>query len=1348
MINRQALLADLQKFLQRIEADLLERSESTEVPEVPAALHTEYEKASNAERTAQNYEDWRTDTITQAAAAWVLSCVFVRFLEDNSLIDPPKIAGPGDRLARARDEHELYFRSHPQHTDREYLRSIFADLVKLPGTRDIFGVHNAINDLPKWLSGDAAGELLNFFQKIDASTGNLVHDFTDPSWDTRFLGDLYQDLSEAARKTFALLQTPDFVEEFILDRTLEPALDEFGLVTGHSSLVTGQSQGTNDKGQMTNDYFKMIDPACGSGHFLLGAFPRLLDRWQRKEPGTNIRELTQRALDSIHGVDINPFAVAIAKFRLLLAAIKACDVQRLADSPAFRIRVACGDSLLHGINRTSTGQNLMDFAEGATDQELYSHAYPGEDLQIVRELLSPGVYHCVVANPPYIVPKDRKINDWYRKRFTACGGKYSLSVPFMQKIFELAVSRGFTGQITANSFMKREFGKKIIESFIPTIELTHVIDTSGAYIPGHGTPTVILFGRNCTARSKTLRTVLGIRGEPSTPEIPSRGLVWTSIKQLIDQPSSESSFVSAGDSDRTLFHKHPWSIGGGGAAELKEQIDSSCEMSLADIGQTAIGCVVLEEEIYSRHPVSLLRNSISISEIAGFVEGEDVRDWSIERRKSALFPHCWSSRKPQLSESGMRTLWSHRTCLANRLWFGRKQTERGLQWYEYGMLSRPVLSSSLTIVFCEISTHNHFVLDRGGCVFTQTAPVIKLRDESNEDDYLALLGLLNSSVAGFWLKQISNCKGLGGQGGGIKPEDWHRAYAFNGTKLLAFPLPERWRDCLPLARECDNAAKHIASYSPDTVLKDNVTGLRQRVLDAERETTKAYKRLVALQEELDWLCYDLFKIEEYESVSTASLREGLHPQDRPVEVLLREKMSNGTNSIFYDVHQHRGAVQPGIISEEIVSIVRNRLLKIDRSPDLQLIETSNYKRRWQVEQWKSKLQRALREWILFRLDTYFDFDGRFREVTKASYRPPLLGEIAVSSAAQLADAARRDPQFMEVGELYRDDPAFDVQALVEELVLAESVPHLPILRYKDSGLRKRAEWEKTWDLQRREDDIDSELKSAQESLKLAEQCVRDRFKSELEELGKMRARLLEATTQAYIDLGKEVPLYELEYEAEVHAGVLLNHIGVKKMTTAMALNSAKDAVFKYQLDLDHKIRLACDEDITVLKCHSRLRAIPDKPDISVPPKYTSADFISTGGARYWSLRGKLDVPKERWISLPHCEGPDGTLVICWAGYNHLQQAQAISAYYVRVQTEFGGSDDPRLIPLLASLIELLPWLKQWHNEPNANFDGLRMGDYFEGFVNEEARNLGKTLAEIKAWVPPVRTATRNRKKTK
>src|SRR6185503_4491407 len=74
---------------------------------------------------------------------------------------------------------------------------------------------------------------------------------------------------------------------------------------------------------------------------------------------------------------------------------------------------------------------------------------------------------------------------------------------------------------------------------------------------------------------------------------------------------------------------------------------------------------------------------------------------------------------------------------------------------------------------------------------------------------------------------------------------------------------------------------------------------------------------------------------------------------------------------------------------------------------------------------------------------------------------------------RLADLARRDAEFLQVGELYRDDPAFDVTRLVGELVAAESVPLLPVLRYKPTGLRKRAEWETTWDLQRREDAIDA-----------------------------------------------------------------------------------------------------------------------------------------------------------------------------------------------------------------------------------------------------------------------------------
>ncbi len=470
----------------------------------------------------------------------------------------------------------------------------------------------------------------------------------------------------------------------------------------------------------------MIDPACGSGHFLLGSFRRILDRWQRNEPGASIRDLVQRTLDSIHGVDINPYAVAIARFRLLLVAMKACGVTRLADAPAFHFNLACGDSLLHGTGaQESFGWHDLD------------HAYQAEDPAELVRILKPGHYHAVVANPPYITPKDRALNDAYRERYSTCHMKYSLSVPFMQRLFQLAVSGygdeqqkgGFVGQITSNSFMKREFGKKLIEEYFagrdgsPGLDLTHVIDTGGAYIPGHGTPTVILFGRNRAPVAKTIRAVMGIRGEPSTPDDPAQGLVWSAIVAQIDQPGSQSEFVSVADSPRELFHKHPWSIGGGGAAELKEQLEQiQLPIGLSDcMSGIGITAVTGEDEVCVLQPVRPRRKRFE----------RPVRLW-LKAMQSGL----GSRMKATSSSSRMRCptqiledlpTTCYRVSLAavapfsatTMFWRKRLQVERGLMWYEYGTTCRDKLRSPLSIVFAEVATHNHFVLDRGGKVFKQ-----------------------------------------------------------------------------------------------------------------------------------------------------------------------------------------------------------------------------------------------------------------------------------------------------------------------------------------------------------------------------------------------------------------------------------------------------------------------------------------------------------------------------------------------------------------------------------------------------------------------------------------------------
>ena len=473
MVDHALLLADLKKQVRVLEEDLRERSEDPEAINehtgIPFAheLKREYQRAFDAGRTAATYGAWRDERVTQAAVAWVLATVFVRFCEDNRLLEQPFISGPRDASGRydiAQELRDAWVAEDRSRTDRDWLIHAFEAMSVSPIVRGLFDrAHN-----PMWTitpSHQAAKNLIAFWREV-GDDGHIRHDFTDPDWNTRFLGDLYQDLSEDIRKNYALLQTPEFVEEFILDYTLEPAIDEFGLDGQGGRVYQANSQG-----------FRLIDPTCGSGHFLIGAFHRILARWREADPGASDWDLIARTLRSIHGVDKNPYAVAIARFRLLIAAMKEAGITTLSQgNPDWPIVVATGDSLIHGRGAPQRKETLFD------DEQVHHYATEDvHDYQAEYDLLGVNSYHAVVGNPPYITVSDRQENQNYRDRYETCSGTYALSVPFAERFFNLAkraggdgAGAGFVGQITANSFMKREFGKKLINEFFRNqVRLTH-----------------------------------------------------------------------------------------------------------------------------------------------------------------------------------------------------------------------------------------------------------------------------------------------------------------------------------------------------------------------------------------------------------------------------------------------------------------------------------------------------------------------------------------------------------------------------------------------------------------------------------------------------------------------------------------------------------------------------------------------------------------------------------------------------------------------------------------------------------------------------------------------------------
>jgi hypothetical protein len=1162
-------------------------------------LKQEWQEARQAKRTAAAYEDWLKERITQVAVAWVLGTVFVRFCEDNALIEFPFIAGPGERTALARDLQQAFFERHPAKDDRDWLTEAFNAMSVSPVAKALFDrQHN-----PMWTilpTPYAAKDLLEFWRK-PGEDGEILHDFTDPAWNTRFLGDLYQYLSEDARKAYALLQTPEFVEEFILNYTLDPAIEEFGLEPeppyGHPDLPRR---------------LRVIDPACGSGHFLLGAFRRLLKAWESQHGDTDKWVLISRALESVHGVDKNPFAVAIARFRLMLVAMRAGDVECLSEKVDFLLNVAVGDSLIHGKGAIGI-QGEFEFPG-----EHPTHAYRTEDIDnYIRsvDILSVGTYHVVVANPPYITVKDPQENKNYRKAYKSCSGTYALSIPFAERIFQLAIrgvqngiGAGYIGQITANSFMKREFGKKLIEEYFPNVDLTYVIDTSGAYIPGHGTPTVILIGRRRYARAdSTIRAVLGVRGEPSQPSDPANGLAWQAIINQVDKPNSESEWVSVVDLDRHRLAKYPWSLSGGGASGLVSLIEKkSIRLEGRIVPPVGRGFRVGADEAYIRPKRASLLNVTTFNALKALLIGEVVRDWSAIPEEFIWFPYV-----PEIDINSFECeLWPWRNLLANRRTFQGRMEDAGLQWWDYMQFTASAYSQPLSITFAFVATHNHFTFDRGGRVFNRSAPVIKLPEEASEDNHLALLGVLNSSTACFWLKQVSQKKGgANNSGGGQSDQPWSWSYEFTGTKLEQFPLPAE----LPLefGRELDEIAQQLAALEPLAVCADRVP-TRERLVAAREGHEHLRGRMIALQEELDWNVYRRYglldDVEAAELIAKPESVPGLKLGERAFELMLARQMEKGElETQWFARHRSMPITEiPQHWPQEYREVIAKRIETIERNRDIGLIERPECKRRWQSEPWGVKEREALTTWLLDRCEEaplWYGPDGQPRAMT----------------VNRLADRLRADADVVSVARLLKG-PDADLAEVLKEIIADEHVPYLAQLRYKGEGLLKRTLWERTWDLQREEDRTGQRL------------------------------------------------------------------------------------------------------------------------DIPVPPKYISADFIKNS---YWRQRGKLDVPKERFLSYPYASpDSDGSLLLGWAGWDYREQAHALITL-IEERSATDGWDISRLKPLLAGLAELMPWVRQWHGQVDDHF-GTSPADAYDTYLTSQREKYGLAEEDLHSWHPPQPARGRSR----
>lgn len=268
-------------------------------------------------------------------------------------------------------------------------------------------------------------------------------DFSDVDRD--ILGHLYEEhLSPAERKRLGEFYTPTGVVDLILD-----------------------SVGYTVDQPLERDDYDLLDPACGSGGFLVRAASRLIERLDRKGvPPAEAVEIVRRRL---HGFDINPFACHIAEINLLFQIVDKYRAAKERD-PEFTLD---GFKIYQTNSLQTDNQESLTALHSTEVQRRYR-----EDRYEANKHKTRADYRFVVGNPPYVriqnIPDGPARSEY--DEYDVSVWNYDLSVLFFRRAGDWLREGGRLGFISSNKFIPNRYGKRLRPYLAQNFRFEYLID--------------------------------------------------------------------------------------------------------------------------------------------------------------------------------------------------------------------------------------------------------------------------------------------------------------------------------------------------------------------------------------------------------------------------------------------------------------------------------------------------------------------------------------------------------------------------------------------------------------------------------------------------------------------------------------------------------------------------------------------------------------------------------------------------------------------------------------------------------------------------------------------------------
>jgi type I restriction-modification system DNA methylase subunit len=565
------------------------------------------------------------------------------------------------------------------------------------------------------------------------------------------------------RKAGGVYYTPTYIVDYIVQQTV-------------GKLLEGKTPKQAAK-------LKILDPACGSGSFLIGAYQYLLD-WHRDWYLANgsekhskevyqdrsgqwrliLGERKRILLNNIYGVDIDHQAVEVTKLSLCLKVLENANRAALEQQlkifhkdralPDLGGNIKCGNSLIGPDFYNGNQMNLFD------DEERYRiNVFDWSGPDGFSDIMKSGGFDAVIGNPPYIRMETFKaLKEYLREKYATHDERSDMYAYFIEREHKLLRHAGKFGMIVSNKFLRSNYGRPLRQFLRREGTVERVVDFAGLPVfAGATVRTIVLLTsrRNGTPANMEYSPPLDL----DSFEAVSSG------RMSVDQAIKERSYQVSPPS----IEGEAWGFANQEVATLLEKLKTNGQRLFDYCGGRI--CMGVKSGLTEAFVIDKLtrdrivkRNKKSAEIIKPFVNGRDVRRYQLIPPGDFLiytYHGVPIERYPQVEEH----LRPYKAKLRAR---ATKQ-----EWYE---LQQPQLKFSTyldgpKIIFPDISTEPRFALDEEGHYGSNTVYFIPGKD-------LFLLALLNSKVGNFYF--VQTCAGLEG-----KNEIYLR---FFGQYLEGFPV--------------------------------------------------------------------------------------------------------------------------------------------------------------------------------------------------------------------------------------------------------------------------------------------------------------------------------------------------------------------------------------------------------------------------------------------------------------------------------------------------------------------------------------------------------------------------------